>query len=59
MRITDILGHYVAWLALDLLLLANNLDASTTRGGTCLHDVHVLVVFSLSIHAELAIVIGE
>ena len=59
MRIADVLGHNVAWLALDLLLLSDDLDATTTGRSTRLHDVHVLVIVSLSVHAELAIVIWE
>ena len=59
MRIADVLGHNVAWLAFDLLLLSDDLDAATTGRSTRLHDVHVLVIVSLSIHAELAIVIRE
>ena len=59
MRITDVLGYYITWLALNFLLLANNLDTSSARRGTRLHYVHMLVIFCFSIHAEFTIVIGE
>ena len=59
MRIADILRHNIAWLSLHFLLLADYFDASTARGRTWLHDVHVPVVISFSIHAKLAIVVRE
>ena len=59
MRIAHILRHYVAWLAFDLLLLANNFDTASTRRCTRLHNVHVSIIFSFSIHAELSIVVRE
>jgi len=53
------LRHYVAWLSLDLLLLAYYFDTASTGRCTWLHNVHVSVIFSFSIHAELSIVVRE
>ena len=57
--IAHVLGHHVAWLALDFLFLADDFDTTTARGGRWLHDVHVLVVFGFTIHAEFSIIVGE
>ena len=43
----------------DFLHASDDLDAATAGRSTRLHDVHVLVIVSLSVHAELAIVIWE
>lgn len=58
-RIRDVLGDNVARLPLNFLLLADHLDSTTARRCTGLHNVHVAVVVSLSVHRELAIVVWE
>ena len=58
-RIGNVLRDNIAWLPLDLLLAPYNLDASAARGGTWLHDIHVLVVFCFSVHRELTEIVRE
>ena len=57
--IADVLGDHIAWLPLDFLLLADDLDATSATGGAWLHDVHVLVVVIFSVHDELPVVVWE
>ena len=58
-RIRHVLGDNIARLAFDFLFLADDFDATTTGRCARLHDVHVAEIFSLTIHAELAIIVRE
>ena len=58
-RVRYILRNNIAWLSLDFLLAAYNLDSTTTGRSTWLHDVHVLVVVILSVHDELSVIVRE
>ena len=59
MRVANVLRHDVTGLALYLLFLTYDFDASATRWSWRLHDVHVPIVLSLTIHAELTIIFWE
>ena len=59
MWIRDVLRDNVARLPLDFCFAPNNFDASTARGRTRLHDVHVLVILCFSVHRELTEIIWE
>lgn len=58
-RIAHVLRYDVARLPLHLLLQAYNFDAAPAGRSCRLHDIHMTVVFGLTVHAELAVVVGE
>ena len=59
MWIGDVLRDNVAWFPLYFSFAPNYFDASTARGRTRLHDVHVLVILCLSVHRELTEIIWK
>ena len=59
MGVGKILADHVAWLALDFLLLPNYFNTSSARRSCWFHYVHVLKVFSFTIHTELSVFVGE
>jgi len=59
MRVRHILRNDIAWFPFDFGLATNNLDTASTRGSTRLHDIHMLVIVSFTIHAKFAVVVWE
>lgn len=56
MGLREVLGHQVARSLVDLLLLADDADASAATRGSWLHDVHVFeVVHFTLVHPPLVI----
>ena len=59
MWIRYILRDNVSRLSLHFLLLSHDLNTSSTTRGTWLHDIHVFVIITFSVHDEFSIVIRE